>query len=182
MAKKKTKTTKKKLSKSPLKASQKKVKKRENKKSSKKAVPPKNQAPSQKSVKNVSKKPGFLAQLEQELENVLNKTHQVSIRNPDGYEYCVEENCDQPATTGGYCRYHYIASWGAIKERAEILSEKKLHQWIGRIVQNYSPSILNLMMRDFSNEKDFFIALSEMKISHKNKWSHTSEMEIKEDS
>jgi len=109
----------------------------------------------------------YLNELEQELERILEKNRQVSIKGSEGFEYCFEENCDQPSTTGGYCRYHYMVSWGYLKKRNKILSENKLKSWTVELMQNHSPRILDYMVRDLSNEKDFAIALSEMKLFKK---------------
>ena len=81
--------------------------------------------------------------------------------------YCLEENCDQNATTGGYCRYHYISLWDQIKTKDKILSENIIKKCIDQIIQQYSPQVLDYMVRDLSNEKDFSLALSEMKALNK---------------
>ncbi len=117
--------------------------------------------------KNVTQILSYLNGLEQELERILEKNRQVSIKGFEGFEYCFTENCDQPSTTGGYCRYHYMVSWGYIKERNNILSENKLKSWTTELIQNYSTRILDYMVRDLSNEKDFTTALGEMKLSPK---------------
>ena len=125
-----------------------------------------------KPVKKSVKRPAvqtssYLNELEQELERILEKNRQVSIKGSEGFEYCFEENCDQPSTTGGYCRYHYMVSWHYIKKKNKILSENKLKSWTVELIQNYSPRILDYMVRDLSNEKDFATALSEMKLVSK---------------
>lgn len=107
----------------------------------------------------------YLFQLENELESILEKTRSVSIKDSEGHEYCMEENCDQKSTTIGYCRYHYMASWDKIKNKNLILNDKKLDQWVSIIVNSYSTKVLDYMIRDLSNEKDFSSALSDMKIS-----------------
>ncbi|MDE0151020.1 MAG: hypothetical protein OXK80_00790 [Bdellovibrionales bacterium] len=142
------------------------VKKPAQKKASKK---PERSLKKQKSVsaKTSVQAPSYLSALEQELERILEKNRQVSIKGSEGFEYCFEENCDQPSTTGGYCRYHYMVSWGYIKKRNQILSENKLKLWTADLIQNHSPRILDYMVRDLSNEKDFAIALSEMKLKKK---------------
>lgn len=104
--------------------------------------------------------------LEEELQSILKKSKQVIIKNPDGTAYCFEENCDQPASTAGYCRYHYISYWKQLKMRAQILSENKIQQRIQKIIKSHSSKVLDYMLRDLSNEKDFSLALSEMKISN----------------
>ena len=60
-----------------------------------------------------------------------------------------------------------MVSWNYIKKRNQVLSDKKLKTWTVNLIQEYSPRILDYMVRDLSNEKDFAVALSEMKISQK---------------
>ena len=133
----------------------------------KKASPPKpapkKSARKKQASKKARPKSSFLQNLQTELERILEKEGRITLRDSEGYTYCQEENCDQPSTTGGYCRFHYISSWAAIKEKALILSEDKLQKWVDQIAKDHSLSVLTLMIRDLSNEKDFASALSEMK-------------------
>jgi CRP-like cAMP-binding protein len=39
---------------------------------------------------------------------------------------CVVRGCDNPSTTSGYCRYHYIKLWKDVKKKQLILSEGRL--------------------------------------------------------
>ena len=175
---KKASSVKKKAKKQVSKKSLKKTKKTTPPKKTKKKIISQKTASEKKVVKDLPrKKPSakkttaqtfsYLSELEQELERILEKNRQVSIKDSEGFEYCFEENCDQPSTTGGYCRYHYMVSWGYIKKRNKILSENKLKSWTTELIQNYSPRILDYMVRDLSNEKDFSMALSEMKLVSK---------------
>ena len=128
-----------------------------------------------KSTKNKeSRKISFLQKLEQELESIKAKNIQVSIKGSEGFEYCIRDNCDQAVTTAGYCRYHYMMLWSLIKERKKILSEDQLKIQIKELAQKYSTVILDHMLRDFSNEQDFSIALSEMKIPSHSEFSSES--------
>ena len=107
----------------------------------------------------------YLYHLERELERIQEKEKKVPLKNSEGRQYCAEENCDQPAVTGDYCRLHYIMVWRLIKDKNEILSQNKLKTWVGEIIENHRrQAVLDYMVRDLSNEKDFSSALSEMKI------------------
>ena len=120
---------------------------------------------SKKKKEKVQKtKKSYLSVLEDELKSILEKTRRVSIKSPEGFTYCFEEDCDQIATTNGYCRYHYIAYWRQFKVKNKILSENKIQIWINQIIKNHSSKVLDYMIRDLSNEKDFSTALSDMKI------------------
>ena len=113
------------------------------------------------------KKTTFIHSLEQELERILNKNQKIAIKGSEGYEYCLEENCDQAATTAGFCRYHYIVCWHDIKTKAQILSDNQLETDIQNLIRSHSVRLLEYMLRDFSNEDDFTSALEEMKIVEK---------------
>ena len=152
------------------------VKKSETKKSSKKtkistkkvtvqkkASPKKVKKTKEKKMNSSGPKRSYMSFLEEELKNILEKKKQVSIKNSEGFTYCSEENCDQNATTKGYCRYHYISLWNEIKVKDKILSENQLKKFVDQMVQKYSYQVLDHMLRDLSNEKDFSLALSEMK-------------------
>ena len=178
--KKKSAVKKKTLKKQSAKKSVKKTKKLSSKKSPKKKVVSQKSVSTKSNAKKVMKTPlktpvpkkkivqsSYLNGLEQELERILEKNRQVSIKGSEGFEYCFEENCDQPSTTGGYCRYHYMISWDYIKKRSKILSENKLKLWTTELIHNFSPRVLDYMVRDLSNEKDFFTALGEMKLAPK---------------
>ena len=49
---------------------------------------------------------------------------------------CVVRGCDNPSTTSGYCRYHYIKLWKDVKKKELILSEGRLAGIIEELVPN----------------------------------------------
>lgn len=77
---------------------------------------------------------------------------------------CLEKNCDNPATTGGYCRYHYIKNWKDIKRKQSILEEGKLHDYIEKLIQKYPVKYLENIINDLAEEKTFFNILKELNI------------------
>ena len=121
-----------------------------------------------------TRKTSFLQKLEQEFENIKAKKLQVAIKGSEGFEYCIRDNCDQPATTEGYCRYHYMMLWDLIRERDQVLSQNQIKTKIKELVDKYSIAILDHMVRDFSNEQDFFLILSEMKVPTHSEFSSES--------
>ena len=64
-----------------------------------------------------------------------------SIRQLDFFrnfsDECREKNCENPATTLGYCRLHYISNWKTIKKNEAILKEGKLQDFIEDLVKKY---------------------------------------------
>ncbi|MCB9063443.1 MAG: hypothetical protein H6622_18105 [Halobacteriovoraceae bacterium] len=77
---------------------------------------------------------------------------------------CIEKGCDNPATTSGYCRLHYIANWTDIKERHEILSEGKLQSYIQDLVNKYPIKQIETILQDLSTDKKFFGVLKELNL------------------
>src|SRR5690606_34235202 len=53
---------------------------------------------------------------------------------PAGDIICREVGCESLATSGGYCRLHYIRNWKRIKRRELILKEGKLNRYIEELV------------------------------------------------
>ena len=77
---------------------------------------------------------------------------------------CREKNCENPASTGGYCRLHYISNWKTIKKNEAILVEGKLQDFIEEIIKKYSVKEVEGIIEDLSDEKSFLKALKEMDI------------------
>jgi hypothetical protein len=91
-----------------------------------------------------------------------------SIRDLDFFQNftdeCREKNCENPTSTGGYCRLHYISNWKTIKKNEAILVEGKLQNFIEDIVKKYSVKEVEGIIDDLSDEKSFLKALKEMDI------------------
>lgn len=68
---------------------------------------------------------------------------------------CREVACEGLATTGGYCRLHYIKNWKKIKRKEQILSEGKLNQYIEELVVKYPDKYIEAIRQDLSSEKEF---------------------------
>jgi hypothetical protein len=68
---------------------------------------------------------------------------------------CREVACENLATTGGYCRMHYIKNWKKIQRKGLILREKKLNQYIEELVAKYPDKYIEAIRQDLANDKDF---------------------------
>ena len=68
---------------------------------------------------------------------------------------CREVACESVATTGGYCRLHYIKNWKKIKRKEIILSEGRLNQYIEELVAKYPDKYLEAIRHDLSNDREF---------------------------
>jgi hypothetical protein len=72
-----------------------------------------------------------------------------------GETVCREVACEGLATSGGYCRLHYIKNWKKIKRKELILREKKLNQYIEELVAKYPDKYIEAIRQDLANDKDF---------------------------
>ena len=92
-----------------------------------------------------------------------------NIKNMDFFmsknDECFEANCENPSTTWGYCRFHYISNWHEIKKKQALLNTGKLQKAIKSLVDKYPPKFIENILSDLSDEKSFFKALKELGIS-----------------
>lgn len=75
---------------------------------------------------------------------------------------CREVACENLATTGGYCRLHYIKNWKKIKRKELILREKKLNQYIEELVLKYPDKYIEAIRQDLANDKEFAKVISDL--------------------
>lgn len=78
---------------------------------------------------------------------------------------CLEKGCDNLRTTQQYCRLHYFANWYDIKKKREILKEGKLQEYIEELISKYPPTLIESIVQDLADEKDFYRALHELNIT-----------------
>lgn len=72
-----------------------------------------------------------------------------------GEDSCREVACESLATTGGYCRLHYIKNWRMIKRKESILGEGKLTQYIEELVSKYPDKYIEAILLDLADETAF---------------------------
>ena len=94
---------------------------------------------------------------------------------------CLERGCDNPPTTMGYCRLHYIKRWSDIKKKIKILSEGKLQTFIEELVTKYPPKFIESVLDDLKDEKNFFKALKELNIESDDDFDDVALDEIDDD-
>ena len=106
-----------------------------------------------------------IKELKRELE-YLNKRSQpfVLLKDEEGRYYCQEEDCDQPAVTGNFCRYHYLATWKYNREKNKLLNNNYLKKTIKDFLQRYGEGILSILLKDLKNKKNFDQAVGEMSL------------------
>lgn len=61
---------------------------------------------------------------------------------------CREKGCSDAATTGGYCRLHYLRRWKQIKDSQRASAAKKLNRYIERICKQNPDDYLEVIKRD----------------------------------
>ena len=98
---------------------------------------------------------------------------QVVLTNAEGKQFCHHKECDQVATTGIYCRHHYISLWDLIQRKKKILEGGKLEKFIQEITSRYPDKFLDMMRKNLSTERDFTTTLHELEIAHAS--DHTSD-------
>ena len=104
-----------------------------------------------------------ILELRKELDNLNKKSKEaVLIKDAEGRFYCCDDNCDQPAVTNMYCRYHYLALWKYLQTRKKLSEDKYLTNTIQGLIKSFGENVLHFVMRDFKNEKTFEIAIKEM--------------------
>jgi hypothetical protein len=77
---------------------------------------------------------------------------------------CVVRGCDNPATTSGYCRYHYIKLWKDVKKKELILSEGRLAKIIEELVRKYPMKYIETIIHDLADDKAFNHVLKDLDI------------------
>lgn len=78
---------------------------------------------------------------------------------------CAEKGCDNLRTTQQYCRLHYVANWYEIQKKREILKEGKLQEYIEELIAKYPPVLIEAIVHDLQDDKDFYRALHELNIT-----------------
>ncbi|MBI3544837.1 MAG: hypothetical protein HY075_16315, partial [Deltaproteobacteria bacterium] len=90
--------------------------------------------------------------------------HKDSDAVPHGAPVCREVACELMATTGGYCRMHYIKNWKKVKRKEMILREKKLNNYIEELVSKYPDKYIEAIRQDLASEKDFAKVIADLEI------------------
>ena len=77
---------------------------------------------------------------------------------------CRETNCENQATTKGYCRLDYIKNWKKIKRKEMILKEGKLNQYIEELVSKYPDKYIEVIRQDLSTEVNFTKVIHDLEL------------------
>lgn len=61
---------------------------------------------------------------------------------------CKEEGCKNAATTGGFCRLHYLKNWKRLKREEQKRAAKRLNRYIESVVRRHPDRYLEIIKRD----------------------------------
>ncbi len=134
-----------------------------------KKKPPKKLTPTKKTTLKTkssrSKNQKKITEVKKELENLNNKSKEtILIKDAEGMLYCQHENCDQPAVTDLFCRYHYLEQWPRLYNRKQILKENYLSQEIQKLISHFGEPTLSFLIKDFKTKKAFDLVVKEMNL------------------
>ena len=61
---------------------------------------------------------------------------------------CKESGCKDAATTGGYCRLHYLRNWKRIKQTRQRRRARKLEGYIQSVMRRHPKDYIEAIKRD----------------------------------
>lgn len=65
---------------------------------------------------------------------------------------CKEEGCHNSATTGGFCRLHYLKNWKKIKDEKHQRAADRLNKYIERIVEKYPERYVDVLKKEIRSK------------------------------
>ncbi|MBI3019592.1 MAG: hypothetical protein HYY61_06870 [Deltaproteobacteria bacterium] len=68
---------------------------------------------------------------------------------------CHYKACAHSATTGKFCRLHYMMTWQKTKKLSLETKEKMLDRYIKAITKKYPDDYLEVLKKDLSSEESF---------------------------
>lgn len=97
------------------------------------------------------------------LTDVLGAIRSLDFFGSDNID-CREKACDNPTTSQGYCRFHYIKRWKEIKKKNQILTEGRLQKMIEELISKNPFKYVEAILNDLMDEKTFGTVLRELNI------------------
>ncbi|MBI3016515.1 MAG: hypothetical protein HYY62_00725 [Deltaproteobacteria bacterium] len=68
---------------------------------------------------------------------------------------CHYKECPHSATTGKFCRLHYMMTWQKTKNLSRESKEKMLDRYIKAITKKFPDDYLDVIKKDLSSEESF---------------------------
>ena len=119
--------------------------------------------------------------LKEELQKIeeQKKKRNLIVKDMEGRDYCLFEDCDFPAVSGEYCRLHYIGRWDYIRIREEILGTGYIEKKINEILKSHSPLFIMYFIKDFRAEKNFLSSMRTF-LDDEDSWEEEESLFMKE--
>lgn len=96
-------------------------------------------------------------------EDVISSIRDLNLFKIESDE-CIVRGCDNPSTTIGHCRFHYIKLWKEVKKKEQILVDGKLAKIIEDLVKKYPIKYIESILNDLSDDKSFNSVLKDLDI------------------
>lgn len=61
---------------------------------------------------------------------------------------CKEAECQNAATTEGYCRLHYLRNWKRIKDESRRKAARRLNKYIEHVVRSHPDRYVEIIKKD----------------------------------
>ncbi len=66
---------------------------------------------------------------------------------------CKETECNDEATTKGFCRFHYLKNWNLTK-KSKTKAVQELNRYVERLVEKHPGDYMNEISKDISKWRD----------------------------
>ena len=121
-------------------------------------------SPPRKTQELSAKQQSRLEAVRKELELILmkEKEEKLILKDMQGRNYCCIEDCGLPGDVEGFCRVHYLGFWDDIIQRGKILDHEVLTQAIEEILKNHGVEVLDFLIQDLKQEKNFTTAMKDV--------------------
>ena len=95
--------------------------------------------------------------VKEELQKIEEKNQEkkLILKDMEGRDYCLFEDCDFPAVSGEYCRLHYIGRWDYIRVSENLVKTEFIEKKVREILKKSSPACITYLIGDLRSEKNF---------------------------
>lgn len=95
--------------------------------------------------------------IKEELQKIEERKQEKNLilKDMEGRDYCLFEDCDFPAVSGEYCRLHYIGRWDYIRIREKLIKTEFIEKKIQEALKKSSSACITYLIGDLHSEKNF---------------------------
>jgi hypothetical protein len=65
---------------------------------------------------------------------------------------CKEEGCKNAATSGGYCRLHYLKNWKKLKQAEHERAAKKLNRYVESVIRRHPDRYVEIIKKELKSQ------------------------------